>query len=171
MSLLKKFILWFGSIVLMFLFIFGGVFFGIKNIKTSNEVFNDEVGLKDLVYRLDLVEKNYFLNEDTQSKKSVFDILQKIHNHIENTSGSLEEDIGMPKDVKRLKFIFAKYAQIVKLENDKYEKDAHINLNKAKKASEILRKNALNDLDISKGDAQDRIETVSYTHLTLPTKA
>ena len=160
MSLFKKFMLWFGSIVFIFLFIFGGVFLGIKNIKTSKEVFNDEVKLKDLVYRLDLVEKNYFLNEDKHSEELVFATLQKIHNHIENTSGSLEEDIGMPKDVKQLKVIFTKYAQIVKLENDKYEKDAHTNLNKAKKASEMLRNNALKGLDISVGNIKDKIETL-----------
>ncbi len=160
MSLFKKFVLWFGSIVFIFLLIFVGVFFGINKIKTSKEVFNDEVKLKDLVYRLDLVEKNYFLNEDKQSEELVFATLQKIHNHIENTSGSLEEDIGMPKDVKQLKVIFKKYTQIVKLENDKYEKDAHTNLNKAKKASEMLRKNALNALDRSNENVKERIATL-----------
>ena len=160
MSLMKKFVLWFGSIIFIFLFIFVGVFFGINKIKTSKSVFNDQVTLKSLVYHLDSVEKDYFLNEDAQSKKLVFDTLQKIHNHIENTSGSLEEDIGMPQDVKQLKSIFTKYTKIVQLENDKYEKDAHDNLNKAKKASEMLRENALKDLGNSNENTKERIETL-----------
>ena len=159
MSLFKKFVLWFGSIVLVFLLVFVSVYFGVRKIENSKEVFNDQVVLKDLVYNLNLAEKDYFLKEDKQSENVVWNYINKIKDHIENTQGSLEEDIGMPADVKGFEKVFSKYVRAVDLEN-KYEEDAHKNLNKAKKASEMLRNEALKQLESLKGELRDDIETL-----------
>ncbi len=159
MNLFKKFILWFGSIVIIFLLLFISVYLGVKKIENSKEVFNDQVVLKDLIYHLDLAQKDYFLKEDEQSENIVWDYINKVKEHIENTPGTLEEDIGMPEDVKKYKKIFSKYVKAVILEN-KYEDDAHQNINKAKKASEMLRNEALKQLENLKGNLKDDIATL-----------
>ncbi len=159
MSLFKKFVVWFGSIIFIFLFIFASVFFGVKKIETSKRVFNDQVRLKDLVYNLDLAEKDYFLKEDKVTENVVWQYIKKIENHIDNTQGTLEEDIGMPNDIKEFKKYFKKYTQAVDLEN-KYEILAHNNLNKAQKASQMLREQALKRLEELKGNLKEDIATL-----------
>ena len=159
MSLFKRFILWMGSIVFVFLLVFGSVFLGVKKIENSKMVFNDQVVLKDLVYNLTLSEKDYFLKEDKSDENRVWKWIEKIHTHIENTPGDLEENIGMPNDVKGFKKVFKKYVKAVKLENE-YEKDAHENINKARRASEMLREQALRNLESLKGNLKEDIRTL-----------
>ena len=159
MNLFKKFALSFGSIIFIFLLIFVSMFFGIKKIDGSKEVFYDQVVLKDLVYHLNLAEKDYFLKEDKTSENKVWDLINKIHTHIENTPGDLEENIGMPGDVKNFKTVFTKYTKAVDLEN-KEEIIAHNNINKAKKSSEMLREQALESLTSKKGNLKSDLETL-----------
>ena len=159
MKLFNKFILWFGSIVIVFLFVFVSVFFGVKKISNSKEVLNDQIVLKNLVYNLNLAKEDYFIQEDKNNENLIWNIIQKIHIHIENTPGTLEEDLGMPQDIKKFKSIFSKYVQIVNEENQ-YEIKAHNDLNRAKKASEMLREKALKNLEISKGNLQKNIQTL-----------
>ena len=159
MSLFKKFVIWFGSIVFVFLFVFVSVYFGVKKIQNSKEVLNDQIVLKDLVYHLNLKEKDYFIKEDKKDENLVWKYINKIHEHIENTPGDLEENIGMPADVKGFREVFAKYVKDVELENQ-YEIKAHDNLNKAIKASQMLREEALKNLESLKGNLKEDIQTL-----------
>ncbi len=144
MSLIKKFSLGFGVIIATFLVVFVVVFLGVRKIENSKVVFNDQVRLKDLVFRLDLYTKDYLLRESKQDENSVRQMIQKIHHHIESTPGTLEEDLGMPQDLQNFKNTFDRYTQLVEL-SKKYEQQAHDNINKARRASEMLRENALKE--------------------------
>ncbi len=159
MNLIKKFGLGFGVIIATFLIVFVVVFFGVKKIETSKIVLNDQVRLKDYVFKLDLFTKDYLLRESKEDENLVWHMTQKIHHHIENTPGTLEEDLGMPQDLKNFKNIFSQYAGLVKLSN-KYEQQAHDNINRAKRASEMLRKNALKGLESLSGNLKERITTL-----------
>ena len=159
MSLLKKLGIGFGGIVLVLLVILVVSFLGIKNIKESKQVLDDQVELKDHVFNLKVFEKNFLLREDEKSKNLVFQMIKKIEHHIENTPGTLEEDIGIPKDLNNFKQHFKEYIRLVNLAKI-YEKKAHINLNKAQKASEKLREDALSDLENARGDFKERIRTL-----------
>ncbi len=156
MNLIKKFSLGFGVVIATFLVVFIIVFLGIKKIKSSKIVFNDQVRLKDNVFKLDLYSKDFLLKESKKDENSVWQMIQKIHNHIENTPGTLEENLGMPQDLKNFKNTFGKYVRLVELSN-KFEQQAHDNINKAKKASEMLRKNALQDMENLSGDIKEKI--------------
>ena len=159
MSLLKKFGLAFGLIITVFVVVFGVVFYEVGNIKNNKEVLNDQIKLKDLVFTLKIHEKDYLLKETKNYENLVKKDIQKIHTHIENTPGTLEEDIGMPKDLKDFKGVFKKYVKLVDL-SKKLIKQNLININKAKKASEKLRKNALYDLANSRVDFKERLQTL-----------
>ncbi len=143
----------------MFLVIFGAVFYGVNNIKTNKRVLNDQIKLKDLVFNLKIKEKNYLLKEDKKDENLVWNYVQKIHTHIENTPGTLEEDIGMPKDLQNSKITFNKYTRLVTLSKKLIEEN-RININKAKAASEKLREDALSDLTHSRGNFQERLQTL-----------
>ncbi len=159
MNLIKKLGLGFGVIIATFLVIFIVIFFGVKKIESSKVVFNDQVRLKDYVFKLDLYEDNYFLKESKKDENLVWHVIQKIHHHIENTPGTLEEDLGMPHDLQNFKDTFSKYTKLVQLSKE-YEQQSHDNINKAKKASEMLRENALKELKSLSGNLQDRITTL-----------
>jgi len=159
MSLLKKLGLAFGAIVVVFLVVFGVVFYGLSNIKSDKGVLNDQIELKDLVFTLKIHNKDYLLKEAKKYENLVRNDIQKIHTHIENTPGDLEENIGMPKEVKDFKNTFNQYTEFVAL-SKKYIEKNRINVNKARKASERLRKEALSDLTTSKGDFQERLATL-----------
>ncbi len=159
MSLIKKFSLGFGAIIATFLIVFIVVFFGVRKIENSKVVFNDQVRLKDLVFRLDLYSKDYLLRESKRDENRVWQMIQKIHHHIENTPGTLEEDLGMPQDLQNFKNTFGRYVKLVEL-SKKYEKQAHDNINRAKKASEMLRENALKGLESLSGNLKEKITTL-----------
>lgn len=159
MNLLKKFGLGFGVIIATFLVVFIVVFLGVKKIESYKVVFNDQVRLKDLVFKLDLYSKDYLLRESKKDENLVWQMIQKIHHHIENTPGRLEENLGMPQDLKNFKSTFGKYTQLV-VQSKKYEQDAHDNINKAKEASEMLRKNALTGLESLSGNLKEKIGTL-----------
>jgi len=159
MNLIKKLGLGFGAIIATFLVIFIVIFFGVKKIESSKVVFNDQVRLKDYVFKLDLYENNYFLKESKKDENLVWHVIQKIHHHIENTPGTLEEDLGMPHDLQNFKDTFSKYTKMVQLSKE-YEQQSRDNINKAKKASEMLRENALKELKSLSGNLQDRITTL-----------
>ncbi len=159
MSLLKKFGIAFGAILIVFLVVFGVVFYGLGNIKENKTTLNDQIKLKDLVFTLKIHEKDYLLKENKKYENLVWNDIKKIHTHIENTPGSLEEDIGMPKDLKDFKSVFNKYISLVALSKKLIEQN-RININKAKKASETLRKNALDDLANSRVNFKERLETL-----------
>ena len=156
MNLIKKIGLGFGAIITTFLIVFVVIFFGVKKIENSMVVLNDQVRLKDDVFKLDIYTKDYLLSELEEDKDSILHIIQKISQHIDNTSGTLEEDIGMPEDLKNFKNAFSSYTILVKL-SKKYEQQAHDNINKAKKASELLRTNALGGLDNMSGNLKEKI--------------
>ena len=159
MSLIKKFSLGFGAIIATFLIVFIVVFFGVRKIENSKVVFNDQVRLKDLVFRLDLYSKDYLLRESKRDENRVWQMIQKIHHHIESTPGTLEEDLGMPQDLQNFKNTFGRYVKLVEL-SKKYEKQAHDNINRAKKASEMLRENALKGLESLSGNLKEKITTL-----------
>ncbi len=159
MSLIKKFSLGFGVIIATFLVVFVVVFLGVRKIENSKVVFNDQVRLKDLVFRLDLYTKDYLLRESKQDENSVRQMIQKIHHHIESTPGTLEEDLGMPQDLQNFKNTFDRYTQLVEL-SKKYEQQAHDNINKARRASEMLRDNALKGLESLSGNLKEKIATL-----------
>ena len=159
MSLIKKFSLGFGVIIATFLVVFVVVFLGVRKIENSKVVFNDQVRLKDLVFRLDLHTKDYLLRESKQDENSVRQMIQKIHHHIESTPGTLEEDLGMPQDLQNFKNTFDRYTQLVEL-SKKYEQQAHDNINKARRASEMLRDNALKGLESLSGNLKEKIATL-----------
>ena len=159
MNLIKKFSLGFGVIIATFLVVFVVVFLGVRKIENSKVVFNDQVRLKDLVFRLDLYTKDYLLRESKQDENSVRQMIQKIHHHIESTPGTLEEDLGMPQDLQNFKNTFDRYTQLVEL-SKKYEQQAHDNINKARRASEMLRDNALKGLESLSGNLKEKIATL-----------
>ena len=159
MSLLKKLSLAFGLIFLTFLIIFGVVFYGIGNIIDNKGVLNDQIKLKDYVFVLKNHEKNYLLKETKENENLVRKDIKQIHTHIENTSGTLEEDIKMPQDLQNFKTTFDKYVQLAQL-SQKYIEQNRININKAKKASEKLREDALKDLSSLQGNLKDRLMTL-----------
>ena len=159
MNLIKKFSLGFGAVIATFLVVFVVVFLGVRKIESSKVVFNDQVRLKDYVFRLDLYSKDYLLKESKKDEKSVWRMTNKIHHHIENTPGTLEEDLGMPQDLQNFKNIFGKYTQLVEMSKE-YEQQAHDNINKAKKASEMLRENALKGLENLSGNLNEKITTL-----------
>ncbi len=159
MSLLKKFILAFGLILLSFLIVAGAVFYGVENIKQNKLVLNDQIKLKDLVFTLKIHEKDYLLRENKKYENLIWQDIQKIHTHIENTPGTLEEDIGMPEDLQNFKITFNKYAHLVKLSKKIIEQN-RININKALKASEKLREDALYDLENARGNFKERLQTL-----------
>ncbi len=159
MNLIKKFSLGFGVVIATFLVVFIIVFFGVRKIESSKVVFNDQVRLKDLVFKLDLYSKDYLLRESKKDEELVRLMIQKIHHHIESTPGTLEEDLGMPEDLQNFKSTFNKYVQLVKL-SKMYEQQAHDNINKAREASEMLRKNALKGLNKLTGNLKGKITTL-----------
>ena len=159
MNLIKKFSLGFGVVIATFLVVFIIVFFGVRKIESSKVVFNDQVRLKDLVFKLDLYSKDYLLRESKKDEELVRLMIQKIHHHIESTPGTLEEDLGMPEDLQNFKSTFNKYVQLVKL-SKMYEQQAHDNINKAREASEMLRKNALKGLNKLTGNLKGKIRTL-----------
>ena len=159
MNLIKKFSLGFGVVIATFLIVFIVVFFGVRKIESSKVVFNDQVRLKDLVFKLDLYSKDYLLRESKKDEELVRLMIQKIHHHIESTPGTLEEDLGMPEDLQNFKSTFNKYVQLVKL-SKMYEQQAHDNINKAREASEMLRKNALKGLNKLTGNLKGKITTL-----------
>ncbi len=159
MNLIKKFGLGFGVIIATFLVVFIVIFLGVRKIENSKVVFNDQVRLKDLVFKLDLYSKDYLLRESKKDENLVWQMIQKIHHHIESTPGTLEEDLGMPQDLKNFKNTFSKYTSLVALSKE-YEQDAHDNINKAIKASEMLRKNALIGVKSLSGNLREKIRTL-----------
>ena len=159
MNLIKKFSLGFGVVIATFLVVFIVVFIGVRKIESSKVVFNDQVRLKDLVFKLDLYSKDYLLRESKKDEELVRLMIQKIHHHIESTPGTLEEDLGMPEDLQNFKSTFNKYVQLVKL-SKMYEQQAHDNINKAREASEMLRKNALKGLNKLTGNLKGKIRTL-----------
>ena len=156
MSLMKKSIISFGLIIIIFAIVFVVVFMGVRKIENSKIVFNDQVILKDYVFKLNLYEKDYLLRETKKYENLVWKMIQKIHTHIENTPGTLEEDLGMPEDLNRFKNTFKKYTQLVDL-SKKYEQQARININKAKIASEKLRQDALIHLENLSGNIKEKL--------------
>ena len=159
MSLLKKMGIGLGTIIVLFMVVVGVVFYEAKNIQNYKGVLDDQIELKDEVFDLDVYEKDYLLKETKQTENLVWKAIAKIHNHIENTSGTLEEDIGMPQDLENYKRAFKKYTQFVEL-SKKYEEDARLNINKARAASQKLREEALSDLENSRGDYKERLQTL-----------
>ncbi len=159
MSLFKKFALMFGAILVVFLIAFGFVFYGSRNIKNNKTVLNDQIKLKDLVFSLKIHEKDYFLKENKKYKNLSNQDIEKIHTHIENTPGDLEENIGMPKDLQNFKSTFKKNVELISLSKQIIEEN-HIDINNARKASEKLREDALKDLTNSKGNFQERLQTL-----------
>ena len=159
MSLLKKFGLAFGAILMAFLVVFVAVFYGVRNIQTNKVTLNEQIKLKDLVFNLKIHEKDYLLKETKKYENLVWQDIQKIHTHIENTPGTLEEDIGMPKDLANFKATFKKYVQLVNLSKKLIEQN-RLNINKAKAASEMLREQALRDLENLKGNLKERLITL-----------
>ena len=159
MSLLKKFGLAFGLILMVFLIVFGAVFYGVGNIKENKITLNDQIKLKDLVFTLKIHEKDYLLKETKKYENLVWQDIKKINTHIENTPGTLEEDIGMPKDLKNFKSNFKKYVKLVNL-SKKLINWNRLNINKAKAASEMLREEALNDISNSRGNLKERLMTL-----------
>ena len=145
MSLLKKFGLSFGAILILFLVVFGVVFDGLKNIEDNKTTLDDQIKLKDLVFDLKLHEKDYLLKETKNYENLVWKDITKIHTHIENTPGTLEEDIGMPKDLQNFKSILNNYTKLVEISKNLINQN-RLNINKARKASEMLRKEALKEL-------------------------
>jgi len=177
-SILKKLSIGIGSLVILMLIVIGIVFFGVKKIETSKSELDDQVKLKTYVFELKNKEKNYFLKEDEKTKELVLKAIEKIRHHMENTPGNFEENIGMPKDLKNYKEIFQQYTKIVSL-TKKIEQKAHENLNKAQKASERLREEALKWLEKAKNQnlnehivtLKDQIILLDYvTHVKLEEK-
>ncbi len=159
MSLIKKLSLAYGSIMILFLIIFVVVFNGINDIKNNAVVLNDQDELKEHVHELQLDEQNYLLKETKAHEEKVRKDIEKIDTHIQNTSGTLEEDIGMPEDLKAFRESFEKYTQLVDAAK-KLVKQNDIKLKKAKEASEQLREDALQDLKKAEGDINERIATL-----------
>ena len=145
MKLLAKMSFIFGTIIMLFLAVNGVVFYGIHNINKNKEILNDQVELKDLVFVLVNNEKNYFLRESKESGIKVENVIKKIKEHIDNTSGTLEEDIKMPQNVNNFSKAFTQYSKLV-LESKKEIEKNRININKAKKASQGLREEAVKSL-------------------------
>lgn len=156
MNLMKRFVVSFGLIIIIFAIVFVVIFIGVRKIEDSKVVFNDQVKLKDYVFQLNLYEKDYLLRETKKYENLVWNVIQKIHNHIENTPGTLEEDLGMPEDLKKFKLTFKKYTQLVNL-SKKYEQQARISINEAKAASEKLRQEALVYLENLRGNVKDKL--------------
>jgi len=150
MSILKKLAIGIGSLVILMIVVIGVVFFGVKKIENSKLVLDDQIKLKTLVFMLQDKEKDYLLKETKQTEQAVWQVIKKIHTHIENTPGTLEEDIGMPKDLQNYKRTFKKYVNIVNSAKKIYIK-AHKNLKKAEEASKQLRENAIKWLENAKG--------------------
>ena len=159
MSLLKKIGSGLGVIIFMFIIVMVVVILSVKKIENSKTVLDDQIKLKSYVYKLELYEKDYLLKETKQEENLVWKMINKIHTHIENTPGTLEEDLGMPQDLDNLKKAFKEYVKLVALVK-KNREIAHTNINKAKRASEMLRKNALEDLEHSKGNMKERLQTL-----------
>ena len=159
MTLLKKVGIGLGSIILILIIILVGSFWGVKNIKESKKVLDDQIELKTSVFKLKIFEKNYLLREDEKSKNLVWQMIKKIDDHIQNTEGSLGEDIGIPKDLNNFKKNFKEYTKLVDLSKE-YGEKAHNYLNKAQKASEKLREDALNDLENTRGNFKERLMTL-----------
>ncbi len=145
MSLLKKMIIVFGLIIVLFLIVFGSVFYGLDNMNENRVTLNDQVILKDLVFQLKDDEQSYQLTELKESEDRVWHDIKKIHTHIENTPGSLEEDIKMPQNLANFDNAFKEYTKMVSA-SKKYIKDNRIYINKTRKASMHLRSDALKSL-------------------------
>lgn len=166
MSLMKKTMLAFGSILLVFLIAFGSIFYGLKDIQSNKAVLNDQIRLKDLVFELKTDTQKYLLHESKASEQRVHRDIKKIDTHIQNTSGTLEEDIKMPQNLKRFQEAFARYMQLVQRSKALIEQNRQ-NINKARRASEKLRDDALKDLNKHLNIAslrvlKDQIELLDY---------
>ena len=159
MSLFKKLLIGFSGIVILIIAIIAGVFSGVKTIKSSKGVLDDQIELKSYVFDLKGKEKNYILKETKNDEKSVWSVIEKIHNHIENSPGTLEEDIKMPQDLKNYKNSFNKYVSLVSA-TTKIEEKAHAELKKAESASQKLRKEAIKWLSNSNRDTKEHIITL-----------
>ena len=159
MSLLKKLSLSFGLILVVLLLIFAVVINGIEDIQKSKSVLNDQDKLKELVSSLKIHEKDYLLRESKKYEDFVWKDIKKIDDHIQNTSGTLEEDIGMPKDLYSFQKAFENYTHLVKLSKN-IIKSNQKNIKKARQASERLREDALKDLIHAKGNLKERFATL-----------
>jgi len=159
MGLLKKLLIGIGSLIILILIIIGVVFFQAKDIKISKSILDDQIKLKNLVYELKDKEKDYLLKETKEGEQKVWKVIEKIHNHIENTSGTLEEDIGMPTDLKNYKETFRKYVDTVNNAFKTYKK-AHKYLKKAEEASKKLRNHALKLLEHNKNNTEEYLTTL-----------
>lgn len=127
---------------------------------------NDQIHLKDLVFALKSDVQEYLLHESPTSEKRVRLDIKKIATHIDNTSGTLEEDIKMPQNLDHLKKAFEKYVKLVRLAKTNIEQN-RLEINKAKEASQKLREAALQTLfkhpDIdSLTVLKDQIELLDY---------
>ena len=159
MSLLKKIGSGLGIIIILFLVVLIVVLLSVKKIENSKTVLDDQITLKSYVYKLELYEKDYLLKETKKEENLVWKMINKIHIHIQNTPGTLEEDLGMPEDLNNLKNSFQEYIKLV-ASVKKNREIAHKNINRAKKASERLREDALKDLENSRGNIKERLQTL-----------
>ena len=85
MSILKKLSIGLGSIIGLLLIVVGVVFFEANKIKNAKIVLDDQIELKDYVFKLNTREKDYLLKEDKESEKLVWQIIKKIAHQINNT--------------------------------------------------------------------------------------
>ncbi|WP_297432774.1 methyl-accepting chemotaxis protein [Sulfurimonas sp.] len=159
MSLMKKLSFAFGSILVLFLVVFIVVLNGLKDIQSSKIVLNNQDVLKEYVFKLKIHERGYLLRETKVYEDATRKEIKKIHTHIENTDGTLEEDIGMPKDLELFKESFDKYAKLVN-QSKKIIEQNRLNINKVREASKQLRKDALKDLKKSRGNLKERLSTL-----------
>jgi len=159
MSLFKKLSIGLSGVVVLIMIIVAVVFLGVKKIESSKAVLDDQIELKSYVFDLKNKEKNYILKETKNDEKSVWNAIEKIHNHIENSPGTLEEDIKMPQDLENYKNSFKKYVSLVNSTTEIEEK-AHVDLGKAQAASQKLREEAIKWLSGSNQDTKEHITTL-----------
>ncbi len=148
MKLMSKLMYTFGTIFILFVLIDVFVFRGLDDINKSQDVLNDQIELKDHVFELEEAKDEFFIVESDEMAKEVRAIVKKIAHHIDNTDGTLEEDIKMPQNVESFSKYFTQYSKLVD-ESKRLIEQNRININKAKQASEMLRKNALKSLSKS----------------------